>query len=50
MSLIPGDKRAAFIGMVTTSLLLFLMAFTIVKLTNRKFERHKAEAEAGQTR
>lgn len=45
MSLHLGDKKAAFIGMVVTALLLFTMAFTIVKLTNAKFEREKAEAK-----
>ena len=44
-----SDKRAAFIGLVVTAILLFAMAFTIVKLTNAKFDRHQAEAKAGQT-
>lgn len=44
MSLVPGDKRAAFIGLIVTAALLFTMAFTIVKLTNAKFAGHKAEA------
>jgi hypothetical protein len=48
MSLYPEDKRAAFVGMFVTAALLFGMAFTIVKLTNAKFERHKAEAKAGE--
>jgi hypothetical protein len=43
MSLHSGDKRAAFIGMIVTAGLLFIMAFTIVKLTNAKFAGHKAE-------
>jgi hypothetical protein len=50
MSLHHGDKRAAFIGMLVTSALLFLMAFTIVKLTNAKFAGHAAETKAGQTK
>lgn len=32
-----GDKRSAFIGMVVTSIVLFIFAFTIVKLTNAKY-------------
>ena len=43
MSLYAGDKRASFVGMVVTTVLLFIMAFTIVKLTNAKFAGHKAE-------
>jgi len=45
-----SDKGAAFIGMIVTSALLFIMCFTIVKLTNAKFEGHAAEAKAGQTK
>lgn len=50
MSLLPGDKRAAFAGLIATAALLFLMAFTIVKLTNAKFAGHKAEATAAETK
>jgi len=32
-----GDKRSAFIGMVVTSVILFLFAFGIVKMTNAKY-------------
>ena len=49
MSLHPGDKKAAFIGMIATTALLFLMAFTIVKLTNAKFAGH-GEAKAGEAK
>ena len=45
-----SDKRAAFIGMIVTSALLFLMCFVIVQLTNAKFEGHATEAKAGQTK
>jgi hypothetical protein len=45
MSLHLEDKKAAFAGLLVTALLLFGMAFTIVKLTNAKFEREKAEAK-----
>ena len=46
MSLYPEDKRAAFTGLIVTAVLLFAMSFTIVKLTNAKFAKHKAEAAA----
>lgn len=42
----PGDKAAAFKGLVVTTLLLVAMAFSIVLLTNRKFAGHEAEAAA----
>jgi hypothetical protein len=47
MSLHEGDKRAAFIGMIVTSALLFVLSYAIVQYTNAKFEGHKAEAKAG---
>lgn len=50
MSLIPGDKRAAFVGLITTAVLLVVMAFTIVKLVNAKYAGHGAEAKAGETK
>ena len=50
MSLYQGDKRAAFIGLVVTAALLFIMSFTIVKLVNAKFAHEKGEAKAGETR
>ena len=49
MALHVGDKKAAFIGMIVTAALLFVMAFTIVKLTNAKFARH-GESKAGETK
>jgi len=50
MSLYPEDKKAAFIGLIVTAVLLFAMSFTIVKLTNAKFARHKAETKAAETK
>ena len=32
-----SDKRAAFRGLIVTAILLFLMSFTIVKLTSRMY-------------
>jgi len=48
MSLHTGDKRAGFVGLIATAGLLFLMSFTIVKLTNAKYAGHGAEEKAGQ--
>ena len=38
----PGDKKAAFTGLVVTAILLFIVAFTIVQLTNRKYAGESA--------
>ena len=45
-----SDKGAAFVGMLVTTALLVIMAFTIVQLTNAKFAGHAAEAKSGQTK
>ena len=37
------DKKAAMTGLVVTALLLFIMAFTIVTLTNAKYADQKTE-------
>ncbi len=37
------DKKAALTGLVVTAVLLFLMAFTIVELTNKMYAGEKAE-------
>ena len=50
MSLYPEDKKAAFIGLLVTAALLFTMSFTIVKLTNAKYSKHKAEAKTAETK
>jgi len=42
----PGDKRAAIIGMIVTAVALFVVAFTIVELTNAKYSGEGAHAEA----
>ena len=41
-----GDKRSAFIGMIVTSVILFLFAFGIVKWTNTRFAGAESHAEA----
>jgi hypothetical protein len=43
----PGDKRSAVIGMIVTSIALFILAFTIVKLTNAKYAG-ESHAEASK--
>jgi hypothetical protein len=40
-----SDKRAAFTGLIVTATLLFLMAFTIVKLTNSAYSNKEGAAE-----
>lgn len=42
-----SDQGAAFKGLIVTALLLFVMAFGIVKWTNAKYASHEAgKAEA----
>jgi hypothetical protein len=41
-----GDKTAAFKGLVVTTILLAVMAYSIVLLTNRKFADHAPEGGA----
>lgn len=41
-----GDKAAAFKGLVVTTILLAVMAYSIVLLTNRKFAGHAPEGGA----
>lgn len=43
----PSDKRSAVIGMIVTSIVLFIFAFTVVQLTNAKFAGSHAEATKG---
>jgi hypothetical protein len=45
----PSDKKAAYIGLVVTAVLLFLMSFTIVQLTNHEYAgREGQHAPAGK--
>jgi hypothetical protein len=39
-----ADKPAAFRGLIVTALLLFVMCYTIVYLTNQKFAGHQPAA------
>ena len=43
----PSDKRSAFIGMIVTSIALFLFAYGIVQWTNSLFEGGESHAPAG---
>lgn len=46
----PEDKKAAMTGLVITAISLFIIAFAIVLLTNRKFAGAEHEkAPAAQT-
>ena len=46
---LPGDKRAGFIGLIVGGIAVFLIAWGIVHLTNKKYEgEHPAGAPAGQ--
>ena len=46
MALHREDKSAAFVGLIATAALLFIMGLVIVKLTNAKFSGEHATAEA----
>ncbi|HEX9564885.1 MAG TPA: hypothetical protein VF981_12965 [Gemmatimonadaceae bacterium] len=41
-----GDKKSAFIGMIVTAIALFIVAFTIVQLTNASYAGEGAHVEA----
>ena len=41
-----ADARAAFMGFIIGAIVLFAVMFTIVELTNKKFESHKAAPAA----
>lgn len=40
-----GDKRSAFVGMIVTTILLFVFAFGIVQWTNSLFASGESHAE-----
>jgi hypothetical protein len=42
----PSDKRSAVVGLIVTSIALFIVAFSIVQLTNMKYAGEAAHAEA----
>lgn len=40
----PGDMSAGFVGLAVSMILLLATVFTIVALTNKKFEGHQPAA------
>ena len=42
----PGDKSAGFSGLILGAIVLFVVMFSIVRMTNAKYAGHKAEAGA----
>lgn len=42
----PGDKRAAFTGLIVTAILLFIVAYTTSRLTAAAHTGEKAHVEA----
>ena len=43
----PGDKSAAFTGLILGSIAIFVLVFAIVRITNAKYSgEHAAEAPA----
>ena len=47
---LPGDKSAGFTGLIVGAIVVFLIAWGIVHLTNRKYAGHEGGAEAAETR
>ena len=43
---LPGDKAAGFTGLVVGVVAIFIILFTIVELTNKKFERREGHRPA----
>jgi hypothetical protein len=41
----PGDKRSAFLGMIVTTVILFIFAFGIVQWTNSQFAGAESHGE-----
>jgi hypothetical protein len=41
-----GDARAAFMGLIFGAITLLVLCYTIVQLTNKKFEGHSAAPAA----
>jgi hypothetical protein len=41
----PGDKSAAFTGLILGAIAIFVICFATVRLTNAKYAGHSAAAE-----
>ena len=44
-----GDARAAFMGLIFGAITLLVLVYTIVQLTNKKFEGHSAAGAPAST-
>lgn len=44
MSLFPGDKRAAFVGLIGGTVLILATMYAVVLMTNAKFAGHHPPA------
>ena len=40
---LPGDKRAGYMGLIFGGIAVFLIAWGIVHMTNKKYEHEKAQ-------
>ena len=47
---LPGDKSAGYTGLIVGGIVVFLIAWGIVHLTNKKYEGHGEGAAAAETR
>jgi hypothetical protein len=43
-----ADARAAFTGFIVGAIVLFVIVYAIVRMTNAKFDRHEAATPAAQ--
>jgi hypothetical protein len=41
----PGDKSAAFTGLILGAIAIFVIVFSIVRLTNARYSGHEEGAE-----
>jgi hypothetical protein len=48
MALFPEDKRAAYSGLIVGAIALFIVVFSIVKITNGAYADHGAEGGAAE--
>lgn len=45
----PGDKSAAFTGLILGAITIFVICFAIVRMTNAKYAGHGESGESGET-
>jgi hypothetical protein len=46
----PGDKSAGFTGLILGGITIFVILFSIVRLTNAKYNHERAETPAAEAR